>query len=108
MPFSCSCGAAGCAGIWDGILTKHRLTTVEWRAREEDGYKFLNSFYSFEKDNYYSEVVKAWLQLAKWCQEDVKIECGGSSIRLDAYLKGYFMWEEVAKGMKKLVAMYTL
>lgn len=52
-PFSCSCGQAGCAGIWDGIYVKNRKHSIEWRAKKQDGYKFLDkTFYSFSKEQY--------------------------------------------------------
>lgn len=56
-PFSCSCGVAGCAGIWDGIYVKNRKHTVEWRIPENSGYGFLDKkFYSFRKDEYLAEI----------------------------------------------------
>lgn len=52
-PFSCSCGNAGCAGIWDGIYVKERGHSVEWRAKYKNGYSFLvKSFFNFEKEQY--------------------------------------------------------
>lgn len=63
-PFTCSCGVAGCAGIWDGIKTKHRKYTVEWRAKREDGYTFLpKSYYRFHKQQYYSQLNKMVVEL---------------------------------------------
>lgn len=56
-PFSCSCGIAGCASIWDGIYVKDRKHTVEWRIPKDSGYNFLDKrFYSFRKDEYLSEI----------------------------------------------------
>lgn len=53
LPFSCSCGDSGCAGIWDGIHVKSRKRTVEWRAKKSNGYSFLDKpFYSFERAEY--------------------------------------------------------
>ena len=52
-PWSCSCGEAGCAGIWDGIYVRERGYSVEWRAKREDGYGFLpKTFFNFEKSQY--------------------------------------------------------
>ena len=52
-PFSCSCGVAACAGIWDGIYVKERGHSVEWRANPKDGHDFLpKSFFNFEKKQY--------------------------------------------------------
>ena len=51
-PFTCSCGIAGCASIWNGIFSKHRKYTVEYRIKNKElnGYSFLpKSFYSFNK-----------------------------------------------------------
>lgn len=36
---SCSCGHAGCAGIWNGVKIKRRKFTTEYRAKKEDGYE---------------------------------------------------------------------
>lgn len=56
-PFTCSCGVAGCASIWDGIYVKERKHTIEWRIPENQGYKFLDKrFYSFDKMEYLSEI----------------------------------------------------
>lgn len=52
-PWSCSCGEAGCAGIWDGIYIKERGYSIEWRAKREDGYGFLpKTFFNFGKSQY--------------------------------------------------------
>ena len=67
-PFSCSCGVAGCAGIWSGIDVKERKHSIEWRAKKEHGYGFLEkSFYSFEKKQY----LKAFNDFLFW----LKMEC---------------------------------
>lgn len=56
-PFTCSCGVAGCASIWDGIYIKERKHSIEWRIPENSGYKFLDKrFYSFDKKEYLSEI----------------------------------------------------
>ena len=53
QPFTCSCGCAGCAGIWDGIYVRERGYSIEWRAKREDGYGFLpKTFFNFEKSQY--------------------------------------------------------
>jgi len=52
-PFTCSCGDAGCSGIWNGIKVKPRKRTVEWRAKFEDGYGFLGKqYFNFGRDEY--------------------------------------------------------
>ena len=58
-PWTCSCGNAGCAGIWESILCKHRKNTVEWRIPKNMGYS-IDGFYSFDKKQYISEIVKAF------------------------------------------------
>ena len=61
-PFTCSCGIAGCAGIWEGIKSNHRKHTVEWRVPTKAGYsRFLDkNFYSFSKEQYEGECDKCW------------------------------------------------
>lgn len=67
QPFSCSCGVAGCAGIWDGIHVKMRKHSVEWRAKERDGYKFLGKqFFSFDRKQY----VKAIKSFFNWLKTE--------------------------------------
>ena len=65
-PFTCSCGNAGCASIWNGIFSKHRKYTVEYRIKNKElnGYSFLpKSFYSFDKQEYINQIVNAWKYL---------------------------------------------
>lgn len=53
QPFTCSCGVASCAGIWNGIYIKERGHSIEWRAKSDDGYGFLpKTFFNFEKPQY--------------------------------------------------------
>ena len=53
-PFSCTCGASGCAGIWDGVYVKARKHSVEWRLRKNTGYEdFMpKRFFSFSREQY--------------------------------------------------------
>jgi hypothetical protein len=53
-PFSCTCGCAGCSGIYDGIYVKARKHSVEWRMRKDTGYDRVLSkrFYSFARAQY--------------------------------------------------------
>lgn len=52
-PWACSCGDAGCAGIWSGISVRERGYSIEWRAKREDGYGFLpKTFFNYEKAAY--------------------------------------------------------
>lgn len=56
-PFTCSCGVAGCAGIWDGVHLKVRGHSVEWRVKKGMGYHFLpKRFYSFSKEQYFEAI----------------------------------------------------
>jgi len=100
-PFSCSCGASGCAGIWNGILTKHRKHTVEWRAEKEDGYKFIKRFYSFDKNQYYSEVKKAWNTLVDMFDRGVVVEYHGQDELLYNRYKNYYVFDSVEQYFKE-------
>lgn len=52
-PWVCSCGDAGCAGIWSGISVRERGYSIEWRAKRDDGYGFLpKTFFNYEKTAY--------------------------------------------------------
>lgn len=52
--FTCSCGIAGCAGIWDGIHLKVRKHTVEWRVGKNMGYDFLGKrYFQFDRKGYF-------------------------------------------------------
>ena len=68
-PFSCTCGASGCAGIWDGIYVKARRHSVEWRMRKNTGYESFmpKRFLSFSREQYLKarEDFIAELRLAK-------------------------------------------
>ena len=57
-PFTCSCGVSGCAGIHDGIYTKYRKRSIEWRIPRDMGYESIldKTFYSFSREQYQSEV----------------------------------------------------
>lgn len=62
-PFTCSCGIAGCAGIHNGIFSKHRRYNVEWRIKEQDKdcYKFLpKQYFNFDKQEYTKQIVNVW------------------------------------------------
>lgn len=52
-PWTCSCGDAGCSGIWSGISVRERGYSIEWRAKRDDGYSFLTkTFFNYEKTAY--------------------------------------------------------
>lgn len=70
QPFTCSCGNAGCAGIWDGIYVKERGHSVEWRAKLENGYGFLlKSFFNFEKQQYKQSFDDLIAQIVGLCSD---------------------------------------
>ena len=76
-PFTCSCGVAGCASIWDGIHVKWRKKSVEWRIKDKrDGYeKILDKmFYSFDRKQYEQEVLTAYQTLCKLVENNPKNE----------------------------------
>ncbi len=52
---TCSCGVAGCAGIWWGTRIKVRKHTVEWRDVDSGLPK---RFYSFDKQDYLAAIEK--------------------------------------------------
>ena len=56
-PFTCSCGVAGCNGIFDGVHLKVRGRSVEWRVKKGMGYKFLDkTFYQFGRQDYFDMI----------------------------------------------------
>ena len=56
-PFTCSCGVAGCNGIFDGVHLKVMGRSVEWRVKKNMGYEFLDkTFYQFDKQDYFSMI----------------------------------------------------
>lgn len=75
-PFTCSCGVAGCSGIWDGIHVKWRKNSVEWRTQcERYGYSFLDKqFYSFDRKEYEQQVLKCWKDLCKLVESNPENE----------------------------------
>lgn len=76
-PFTCSCGVAGCASIWDGIHVKWRKNSVEWRIKDKrDGYeKILDKmFYSFDRKQYEQEVLTAYQTLCKLVEKNPENE----------------------------------
>ena len=76
-PFTCSCGVAGCASIWDGVHVKWRKNSVEWRIKDKrDGYeKILDKmFYSFDRKQYEQEVLTAYQTLCKLVENNPKNE----------------------------------
>lgn len=75
-PFTCSCGIAGCASIWDGIHVKWRKNSVEWRTQgKRYGYSFIDKqFYSFDRQEYEQQVLKCWKDLCKLVESNPENE----------------------------------
>ena len=75
-PFTCSCGISGCIGIYNGIMTKYRRYTIEWRTNEEDGYKpaIFKRYYCFEKAQYIHAIYKSYLQLKSLANHQIVID----------------------------------
>lgn len=61
-PFTCSCGISGCAGIFDGIYTRYRKYSVEWRIPKDCGYEGIldKTFYSFDRRQYQDQIDYLW------------------------------------------------
>ena len=76
-PFTCSCGVAGCASVWDGVHVKWRKKSVDWRIKDKrDGYeKILDKmFYSFDRKQYEQEVLTAYQTLCKLVENNPENE----------------------------------
>lgn len=76
-PFTCSCGNAGCASIWNGIHTKWRKYSVEYRIKDKrDGYENIldKMFYSFDRKQYEKEVLTVWGTLCKLVEHNPENE----------------------------------
>lgn len=70
QPFTCSCGCAGCAGIWDGIYVRERGYSIEWRAKRDDGYGFLpKTFFNYEKTAYKRAFDELLAQIVGLCSD---------------------------------------
>ena len=57
---TCSCGVAGCAGIFDGTTVKLRRNTVEWR---DIDCGLPKKFYSFTRSNYFETIEAVVIEL---------------------------------------------
>jgi hypothetical protein len=68
---TCTCGVAGCAGIWNGVIVRHERGTVVWYAPDHDGGSrnagriLRHRVYRFEYDAYRQEVTACLQKLAK-------------------------------------------
>lgn len=70
-PFTCSCGCGGCAGVYQGISSKHRRYTVEWRIPFDAGYeKFLSKrFYRFNTSDYERQLA----EVVRWMLDNADV-----------------------------------
>lgn len=101
-PFTCSCGMAGCAGIWSGIMTKHRKSTIEWRSKEEDGYTFLNRFYSFERQQYAEALADAYKQLRRLYSDELVDDVTEERLTVKEYFESFIRWNFVKTVLSKI------
>lgn len=62
-PITCSCGDPYCAGYYNGIFSKHKEKSIEWRTVIEDGYPNFKRYYNFNKKQYINEIYSAWLAI---------------------------------------------
>lgn len=86
--FTCSCGVAGCAGIFDKIFVKIDDDKVDWFIpRDDDSYSFLDkNVYSFNKEFYYDEINKAMKVLRDMSKFDLPVHDQFSHFHGDQYL----------------------
>lgn len=64
-PFTCGCGSAGCAGIKEGIQTKHGKNIVKWKVKDKKTKRFLDKkYYSFDQALYEIQInsIVTWLE----------------------------------------------
>lgn len=64
-PLTCTCGNAGCAGIYDGIHIKRRKHTIDWNYRYGFEKIFKKEKLKFRRDLYELELLKLWQFMAK-------------------------------------------
>ena len=72
-PFTCSCGVAGCASIWNGIHVKWRKNSIEYRIKDKrDGYENIldKMFYLFDRKQYELEVLTSYQTLCKLVEKN--------------------------------------
>jgi Zn-finger domain-containing protein len=68
--FTCSCGVAGCAGIFEMVEVKVRKHTIEWRLPVDSGYGFLpKRFYSFSRKEYLAMLEETRQELVELSQQ---------------------------------------
>jgi len=84
-PFSCSCGIAGCASIWEGVNSKYLKRTIQWRIPKDSGYdSILNkSFYNFSRTKYESALKKIWTFVNRKENSEIEIQRDTIKFRLE-------------------------
>lgn len=87
-PITCSCGQAGCAGIWDGVHSFHKKDIVKWKITDPKTKKMLGAKYlSFDKKQYENEIEKIWEFLHE--NKDVILYEYGSKVTIKETLEFY-------------------
>lgn len=69
---------------------------------EGDGYKFLKRFYSFDKQQYYREIVELFKKLQQLTEDGATLYHHGENVPIDEYYKNYRTYDEVFGKMKQL------
>ena len=102
-PFTCGCGVSGCAGIWAGIMSKHRKKTVEWKTKVDDGYGFLKRFYSFDRNQYEEAVYNLYMELVSLIEKKEVINSYSTDddMLLEDYFKEYCYWSAIENMYEK-------
>lgn len=89
-PITCSCGEAGCAGIWDGVHSFHKKNIVKWKITDGKTRRMLGAKYlSFDRKQYEAEIDKIWKFLHE-NKDEVLYEYGSKST-VQSYLD---FWKE--------------
>ncbi len=93
-PLTCSCGDAGCDGIYNGVHSKHKLNKVKWIVTDPVTQKRLGGkYFSFDKEQYESEVSKIWQWLHQnkdlFYQDNVNFKLTSIAEDLEYWKKEY-------------------
>lgn len=93
---TCSCGNAGCAGRWNGVIVRHEAGTVIWYAPDHAGGSrnagriLRHRVYRFEYEAYRQEVIDCLQNLARTRtreEDDVLVTLTGEPERFEYLLK---------------------